>query len=130
MGRTPSRRRRSFQEDPDPPIRLAKADPGTGQNIGHSIQGQETMRSAYRYNGLDRHDRRYAPSRLRARLEGAGLEVITVRRLNMVGAVAWFVKGRLLRAQATTPGEISKFDRMVPLFRAVESVLRPPVGQS
>jgi SAM-dependent methyltransferase len=82
------------------------------------------------FDALDRHYRRYTPSRLRARLEAAGLEVITVRRVNMVGAVAWFVKGRVLRAQATTPGEISKFDRMVPLFRAVESVLQPPVGQS
>jgi SAM-dependent methyltransferase len=260
------RRGRSPLEDPEPPVRLAQADSDTGQNIDHSLQGQETMRLAHRYNAwlvdsirdawegssrvldvgcsignlthvvadriaerhtsgglvvgveiipeaahrfeqrfadrsdlrvirtdimspadalvelapfdaavsfnvlehieddigalrtvarllrpggrlgllipgggnklygtfdaLDRHFRRYTPAQIRARLRVAGFDVITLRKLNMVGAAAWFVKGRLLRAQATTTNEISSFDRMVPLFRAVESVIQPPFGQS
>ncbi len=82
------------------------------------------------FDALDRHFRRYTPLRLRARIEAAGFEVITIRRLNMVGAAAWFVKGRVLRAQATTGGEIATFDRMVPLFRRVEAMIGAPFGQS
>ena len=261
-----SRDRRSALVDPTPPIALAEADATTGQNIGHSLQGQETMAGAPRYNGwlvdsvrgawvgaervldvgcsignvthvvadrlagepsgparvvgveiipaaaerfeerfrdradlsvvvgdvtdpppalraagpfdaavsfnvlehikddvaalrgigtllrpegrigllvpgggnllygtfdaLDRHFRRYTPAMLRARIEAAGFEVVTIQRLNLVGAAAWFVKGRLLRARATTGGEIATFDRMVPFFRRVDAVLGPPFGQS
>jgi SAM-dependent methyltransferase len=82
------------------------------------------------FDALDRHFRRYTPPRLRARIEAAGFEVITMRRLNIVGAAAWFVKGRLLHAQATTAGEISTFDRMVPLLRRLDAILGPPFGQS
>jgi SAM-dependent methyltransferase len=82
------------------------------------------------FDALDRHYRRYTPPRLRARIEAAGFEVLTIRRLNMVGAAAWFVKGRLLRAQATTVGEITAFDRMVPLFQRIDRVFGPPLGQS
>ncbi len=82
------------------------------------------------FDALDRHFRRYTPPRLRARIEAAGFDVITIRRLNMVGAVAWFVKGRVLRAQATSPGEVAAFDRMVPVLKRVDAVLGPPFGQS
>jgi SAM-dependent methyltransferase len=82
------------------------------------------------FDALDRHFRRYTPQRLRARVEAAGFDVIACKRLNMVGAVAWFVKGRLIRAQSTTVGEISAFDRMVPVFRRLDAMLGPPFGQS
>jgi SAM-dependent methyltransferase len=82
------------------------------------------------YDALDRHFRRYTPPRLRARIEAAGFDVVSMRRLNMVGAVAWFVKGRVLRTQAMSTGEVSAFDRMVPFFRRLEAVVAPPFGQS
>jgi len=83
-----------------------------------------------RFDALGRHFRRYTPPRLRARLEAAGYESISIRRLNMVGAAAWFVKGRLLRAERTTAGEIATFDRLVPVFRRLDAILGPPIGQS
>jgi SAM-dependent methyltransferase len=82
------------------------------------------------FDALDRHYRRYTPAQLRARIEAAGLDVVQIRKVNMVGAVAWFVKGRLVRAKATTGGEISTFDRLVPFFRRLDSVVGPPFGQS
>jgi SAM-dependent methyltransferase len=82
------------------------------------------------FDALDRHYRRYTPAQLRARIDAAGLDVVQIRKINMVGAVAWFVKGRLMRAQATTGGEISTFDRLVPFFRRVDRVVGPPFGQS
>jgi SAM-dependent methyltransferase len=82
------------------------------------------------FDALDRHYRRYTPAQLRARIEAAGLDVVQIRKVNMVGAVAWFVKGRLVRAKATTGGEISTFDRLVPFFRRLDRVVGPPFGQS
>lgn len=82
------------------------------------------------FDALDRHYRRYTPAQLRARIEAARLDVVQIRKINMVGAVAWFVRGRIQRARATTGGEVSTFDRLVPLFRRLDRVTGPPFGQS
>ncbi|MBO0838777.1 MAG: class I SAM-dependent methyltransferase, partial [Actinobacteria bacterium] len=78
----------------------------------------------------NRHFRRYTPGRLRARLEEAGFEVVSVRRVNMVGALTWYLKGRILRSTAFPVGQIALFDRFVPLFRRLDSLTGPPFGQS
>jgi SAM-dependent methyltransferase len=79
---------------------------------------------------LDRHYRRYTPARLRVRLEAAGFEVVSIRRVNMVGAVLWFLKGRVLRSQRFDDREVAAFDRLVPALRWLDSALGPPFGQS
>jgi SAM-dependent methyltransferase len=81
-------------------------------------------------DALDRHFRRYTPLRLRTALEYAGYEVLSIRRVNMVGAALWFLKGRVVRSTRATVSEVSAFDRMVPLLRRIDSVLGPPFGQS
>jgi len=78
----------------------------------------------------DRHFRRYTPPRLRARLEAAGFEVVSLRRVNIVGAFLWFAKTRLLRTKHARVGEIAAFDRMVPALRRIDALLGPPFGQS
>ncbi len=100
-----------------------------GGRIGLLVPGGGNLLYG-RFDALDRHFRRYTPMQLRARIEEAGFEVITIRRLNMVGAVAWFLKGCVLRADATTSGEIAAFDRLVPFFRRLDAILGPPFGQS
>jgi len=81
-------------------------------------------------DALDRHYRRYTPPSLRARLEAAGFEVLSLRRINMVGAAIWFAKTRILRVQRARVSEVSAFDRMVPALRSLDAVLGPPFGQS
>jgi SAM-dependent methyltransferase len=81
-------------------------------------------------DALDRHFRRYTPSMLRDRLEAAGYVVVWIRRVNMVGAVLWFLKGRVLRSRHATVSEVSAFDRMVPALRRIDATLGPPFGQS
>lgn len=98
--------------------RLGLLVPGGGQRLYGTL------------DALDRHFRRYTPERLRAVLEDAGYEVLSMRRVNMVGAVLWFLKGRVLRSTRATVSEVSAFDRMVPLLRRVDSMLGPPFGQS
>lgn len=78
----------------------------------------------------DRHFRRYTPGRLEGRLEAAGFEVISIRRVNMVGAVLWFLKGRVLRSPGHKVGQVTQFDRMVPILRRLDALLGPPFGQS
>jgi SAM-dependent methyltransferase len=81
-------------------------------------------------DALDRHYRRYTPALVRERLEAAGFEILSIRQVNMVGALLWFVKGRVLRSQEFHAGEVKSFDRLVPLLRRLDAVCGPPFGQS
>jgi hypothetical protein len=81
-------------------------------------------------DSLDRHFRRYTPPKLRARLELAGYEVVSIRPVNFVGYFLWFLKGRIFRAKHFDIGEIEKFDRMVPRIRKIDQWFGPPTGQS
>ena len=81
-------------------------------------------------DALDRHYRRYTPALLREHLEEAGYDVISIRRVNMIGALLWFLKGRVVRSQEFHAGEVKSFDRVVPVLRRLDSVCGPPFGQS
>lgn len=81
-------------------------------------------------DSLDRHYRRYTPRLLREHLEAAGFEVVSIRRVNMIGALLWFLKGRVVRSQEFHAGEVKSFDRLVPALRRLDSVCGPPFGQS
>jgi SAM-dependent methyltransferase len=78
----------------------------------------------------NRHFRRYTPGRLQARLVEAGFDVVSIRRVNMVGALIWWLKGRALRSTAFPVGQITLFDRFVPVFRRLDAIAGPPFGQS
>ncbi len=82
------------------------------------------------FDALDRHFRRYTSLRLRSVLQSAGLEVLSVRRINMVGAVLWYTKGRLIRSKRVSLGETRLFDRLVPMIRVIDRMAGPPFGQS
>lgn len=81
-------------------------------------------------DALDRHYRRYTSALLRDHLESAGFDVISIRRVNMVGALLWFLKGRVIRSKEFHAGEVRSFDRMVPILRRLDAVCGPPFGQS
>ncbi len=44
-------------------------------------------------------------------------------------SVLWFLKGRVRRDQGSSVGEVSTFDRMVPVLRRLDALLCPPFGQ-
>jgi SAM-dependent methyltransferase len=81
-------------------------------------------------DALDRHFRRYTHAQLAARLQAAGYEVVSIRRVNMVGGVLWFLKGRVMRSDLANVRELSLFDRMVPVLRRLDRACGPPFGQS
>jgi SAM-dependent methyltransferase len=73
--------------------------------------------------------RRYRPARLRQRLVMAGLEPVSIRCVDALGAVAWLLKTRRGRAAELHPRDIERYERLVPLLRRVDALTGPPLGR-
>lgn len=81
------------------------------------------------YTVLDRalgHHRRYTAGQLQERMAAAGFEVVFSRRFNRLGALAWFVSGRLFRRDHLSPRQMIWFDRLLPLVKLLDRVLPAP----
>ena len=77
------------------------------------------------------HHRRYRRGRLNDVMTRAGLEVVESRYVNLPGWFSWLLITRLLRQRPTSGPLVKLFDRyLVPVTRAVETRIRPPLGQS
>jgi SAM-dependent methyltransferase len=77
------------------------------------------------------HYRRYSRRSLRSLLEGAGLRPVHIGFHNLAGILPWFVVGRVLRReQAVSADEGRAFDALVPVLRAAERLVPPPLGLS
>jgi glycosyltransferase involved in cell wall biosynthesis len=77
------------------------------------------------YSSLDKtlgHVRRYTAAELRARLTGAGFEVVSQRDFNRLGTLGWYVSGRLLHRDHLSPGQMKTFNRILPLVRLIERI--------
>jgi SAM-dependent methyltransferase len=84
------------------------------------------------YGGYDRaagHVRRYQRGALKTRLTAAGFEVETLRHVNPVGAVGWFLRVRLRSSSEWPSTSFGAFDRLVPLLRPLDR-LHLPFGLS
>ncbi len=86
------------------------------------------------YSDFDRrigHHRRYRTEQLRALVTGAGLEVVDLRYVNLVGAVAWWLLATKMGQTPTRRWSAMTFDRLVvPVVSRVERRFPPPFGQS
>jgi SAM-dependent methyltransferase len=90
------------------------------------------------YGAMDHlagHYRRFNKRQLAGLLRDCGFKVRQSRYMNAVGAVGWFVNGRVFKPKhLSTPSlntQVVLFSRLlVPGIRFVESVLAPPFGQS
>lgn len=84
------------------------------------------------FGSLDRafgHHRRYTRERLERLFGAAGLELTDLRSFNALGVLGWWTKSRM-GATTLGSGSLTLYDAMVPVWRRVESRLRPPVGLS
>jgi SAM-dependent methyltransferase len=84
------------------------------------------------YGETDRavdHVRRYDGPTLRRSVDAAGFQLVELRHVNPVGAVGWAVSSRLLRRREIPAGPLALYDRLVPLFKALDR-LRLPFGLS
>jgi len=86
------------------------------------------------YGSLDRrygHLRRYRTREVEAGMRTAGFDVSFARYFNPVGAIGWFVVGRLAGRQRLNRASIALTERVaVPAGRALERFGVPPFGQS
>jgi glycosyltransferase involved in cell wall biosynthesis/ubiquinone/menaquinone biosynthesis C-methylase UbiE len=86
------------------------------------------------YSEFDRrvgHYRRYTKATLVTALSRAGLDLVDVRYVNQVGALAWWTVARTLRRAPTDRRMIRLYDRrLVPLLRRAEAMNEPAFGQS
>jgi SAM-dependent methyltransferase len=75
------------------------------------------------FGSLDRgigHERRYSRDDLTAKLQRAGFEVVHTSFQNRFSRLAWRINSKLFARRALPSGQSRVFDRMVPLFRALE----------
>lgn len=86
------------------------------------------------FGPIDRHlghYRRYAPRAIRELADAAGLRVARLHHVNAVGFLGWWANARIFRREAQSEVQIDVFDRwIVPVMSRVETVIRPPFGQS
>lgn len=86
------------------------------------------------YGEFDRkvgHFRRYTPATLSDAVRRAGLEVESVKPVNLLGGIAWWLAVRKGGTGAPNPKLVALYDRfVVPVTRALERVVRVPFGQS
>lgn len=99
---------------------------------GHLVLVVPALRALF--SDFDRrigHYRRYERDELAVLAGAAGLDVVELRALNLVGAAAWWVMATRLGLTPTRRWATLTFDRfVVPVVSRVERRWPPPVGQS
>lgn len=76
------------------------------------------------------HFRRYSKNKLTTMLKKAGFEIILAKRLNFLGAIGWFISGRILKDNAVKVGSIKIFNAVAPYVLSVEDLFVTPIGTS
>jgi len=85
------------------------------------------------YNRFDKeleHFRRYTSKRLNALLKEARFAVIHSQYFNFMGIPGWYISGKLQRNKTIPKGQMSLYNKLVPLFKLVDRCLFNSVGLS
>jgi SAM-dependent methyltransferase len=85
------------------------------------------------YGTIDRaigHYRRYDKPVMTDLLGRAGLTCIKQKYINALGALGWWVNGRLRRQEAPPSDQLRLFNRIVPALKRLERTLPVPFGIS
>lgn len=85
------------------------------------------------YGEIDRsigHFRRYNKRGLIKQLGGVGFKVTWSRNINFLGALGWFITGRILKKEKVDGKAIKIFNLIAPFFLSPEDLFEPPIGTS
>lgn len=88
---------------------------------------------SFLYGEIDQtigHYRRYDPSSITQRLIDIGFVIKFKRRLNLLGAIGWFIAGRILKNKQVEEDKVKLFNIISPLFLLMENFIEPIVGTS
>jgi glycosyltransferase involved in cell wall biosynthesis len=110
-----------YVDDPAAVVQAAASvlKPG-GSLIVLAPQGQAL------YGTLDKtlgHKRRFSRAELRSLLESAGFTVAGMRQLNKIGALGWWLNGKLLRRRHIGKLTLKLFDKTVWIWRRIDPIL-------
>jgi len=78
------------------------------------------------YGSLDRamgHKRRFSSAEIRAMLERAGFRMERLYQLNKIGAVSWFIYGKVLNRKGIPKPALKLFDKTVWFWRRIDGLL-------
>src|SRR5579862_7957776 len=78
------------------------------------------------YGSLDRgmgHQRRFSSAEVRKLLEDAGFHVEHARQLNKIGALSWWIYGKVLRRKKIAKVSLKLFDKTVWLWRRIDGLM-------
>lgn len=84
------------------------------------------------YGEIDKsigHLRRYDPDKLKSELKNLGFTIVKSRKLNFLGAIGWFIAGRVLKEKQINENKIRLFNLISPLL-FLENIIEPPIGTS
>lgn len=76
------------------------------------------------------HIRRYAKDELVKQLANFGFRIINCRKLNFLGAIGWFLAGRVLKESLVDENKIKVFNFIAPFVLPLEDLIEPPIGTS
>jgi len=79
---------------------------------------------------LDGVYRRYDKAMLGRYFAEAGVDTLSLRYFNFVGAFGWWLKARLLRQRRHADSNYIVMSRLVPILRALEQRIEPPIGMT
>lgn len=85
------------------------------------------------YTRLDKsigHFRRYEKNELKEKLEDAGFSIERLYFFNFVGLFSWTIRDKIERGHHMKPYQVALFDKIVPLLKKVENIIKPFVGIS
>ncbi len=66
------------------------------------------------------HERRYTAEDLHRKLERAGFEVVHQQGFNRLGALGWYVSGKIMGKAHLSPGQMRMFNRVLPVAKLIE----------
>jgi hypothetical protein len=117
-----------YVDDPAAMLRRVAAAVDPGGKVVILVPGFPGLAGAYdRASG----QRRFTPAGLRQAVTAAGLQVETLRPVNLFGGIAWWLVVRRGGKARPTPTLVRLYDRIViPAERAVGRHLDVPIGQS
>jgi len=76
------------------------------------------------------HHRRYTVASLRKAMQDAGMEWVEGRYSNATGLLGWWFNSVVLKKTTVPGGQAVLFNKVVPVLKWIERILRPPFGQS
>lgn len=76
------------------------------------------------------HYRRYTKSMMADKLQAIGFNLEHQAYMNVLGALGWFVNGRLLRQRVPPTNQLKLFNLAVPFIKAIERRIPFPMGLS